>query len=250
MLPMLDFLDGDVFYGNIQALKKVSVKIHEKEVVALIGANGAGKTTLIKAIAGLLKLTSGSINFLGQNISLKDPAAIVKMGISHSPEGRRVFPQMTVLENLEMGAYCRSDGKEVQKKDLEWVVNIFPILQERQKQLASTLSGGEQQMLTIGRALMAHPKLLLLDEPSMGLAPTLVKTIFQIIQEINQEGITILLVEQNAFMALAIAHNGYVLETGRVLMEDKGFNLLNNPDIKKYYLGEKITSRRRGGSQN
>jgi len=242
---MLNFQEIDVFYGNIQALKKVSMKIDEKEIVSLVGANGAGKTTLIKTIAGYLKPASGNIEFLGQKILRRDPAEIVKMGISHSPEGRRIFPEMTVLENLEMGAYCRSDDKEEQKKDLEWVINIFPALQERANQLASTLSGGEQQMLTIGRALMAHPRLMLLDEPSMGLAPILVGKIFKIIEKINQEGITILLVEQNAFMALSIANNGYVLETGHILMEDKGINLLNNPDIKNYYLGQKITSRRR-----
>ena len=244
-MPILDFHEIDVFYGNIQALKRVTIRITEKEIVSLIGANGAGKTTLIKTIAGLLKPKSGWIDFLGQRISSKDPAEIVKLGISHSPEGRRVFQEMTVMENLEMGAYSRSDDKDDQNKDLEWVFEIFPILRERQKQAAVTLSGGEQQMLTIGRALMAHPKLLLLDEPSMGLAPTLVKTIFRIIQKINQEGIPILLVEQNAFMALSIAHIGLVLETGKVLMEDKGINLVNNPEIKKYYLGEKITVRKR-----
>jgi len=242
---MLDFHEIDVFYGNIQALKKVTLKIKEKEIVSLIGANGAGKTTVIKSIAGLLRHRSGWIDFLGQRISSKDPAEIVKLGISHSPEGRRVFPEMTVLENLEMGAYSRTKDKEAQERDLEWVFEIFPVLRDRKRQSSATLSGGEQQMVTIGRALMAHPKLLLLDEPSMGLAPTLVKTIFRIIQKINQEGITILLVEQNAFMALSIAHIGLVLETGNVLMEDKGVNLVNNPDIKKYYLGEKISTRRR-----
>jgi branched-chain amino acid transport system ATP-binding protein len=245
MSAMLDFHEIDVFYGNIQALKKVTIRINEKQIVSLIGANGAGKTTLIKTITGLLRPRSGWVDFLGQRISSKDPAEIVKLGISHSPEGRRVFQEMTVMENLEMGAYSRSDAKEDQQKDLQWVFEIFPVLGDRKKQSAATLSGGEQQMVTIGRALMAHPKLLLLDEPSMGLAPTLVKTIFRIIQKINQEGITILLVEQNAFMALSIAHIGLVLETGNVLMEDKGINLVNNPDIKKYYLGEKIATRRR-----
>jgi branched-chain amino acid transport system ATP-binding protein len=241
---MLDVHGVNVFYGNIQALKDVSMRIQEKEVVTLIGANGAGKTTIIKTIAGFMKPVSGSIDFIGKNISQKDPAEVVKMGISHSPEGRRVFSQMTVVENLEMGAYSRSRHKDEEKKDLEWVYSMFPVLNDRKKQLASTLSGGEQQMLTIGRALMAHPKLLLMDEPSMGLAPTFVKTIFKIIETINNEGITILLVEQNAFMALSIAQNGYVLENGRILMEDKGVNLMNNPEIKKYYLGEKIISKR------
>ena len=242
MAVMLDVQGINVFYGNIQALKDVSMKIHEKEIVTLIGANGAGKTTIIRTIAGFLKPQSGSIHFLGKQIAQNNPADIVKMGISHSPEGRRVFSQMTVMENLEMGAYSRSRYKDEGKKDLEWVFNIFPVLKERTKQLASTLSGGEQQMLTMGRALMAHPKLLLLDEPSMGLAPTLVKKIFTIIKQISDEGITILLVEQNAFMALSTAQNGYVLETGRILMEDTGINLLNNRDIEKYYLGEKIIS--------
>jgi branched-chain amino acid transport system ATP-binding protein len=242
MAVMLDVKGINVFYGNIQALKDVSMKINEKEIVTLIGANGAGKTTIIRTIAGFLKPQSGSIHFLGKPIAQKNPADIVKMGISHSPEGRRVFSQMTVMENLEMGAYSRSRYKDERKKDLEWVFNIFPVLKERTKQLASTLSGGEQQMLTMGRALMAHPKLLLLDEPSMGLAPTLVKKIFTIIKQISDEGITILLVEQNAFMALSTAQNGYVLETGRILMEDTGVNLLNNRDIEKYYLGEKIIS--------
>ncbi len=247
---MIELTDLTKQYGSTLAVDHLNLRVAKGEIFGFIGPNGAGKTTLIKTIAGLLRLSYGSIDFLGQNISTKDPAEIVKMGISHSPEGRRVFQQMTVLENLEMGAYSRSDEKEEQRKDLEWVFGIFPILKERPKQLALTLSGGEQQMLTIGRALMAHPKLLLLDEPSMGLAPTLVKTIFKIIQKINQEGITILLVEQNAFMALSIAHNAYVLETGRVLMEDKGINLLNNPDIKKYYLGEKRTSRRQRSIQH
>ena len=245
MSSMLDVHEVNVFYGNIHALKDVSLAIQEKEIVTLIGANGAGKTTIIKTIAGFMKPASGRIQFLGQNISHKDPAEVVKMGISHSPEGRRVFLQMTVMENLEMGAYSRPSSRNETKKDMEWVYDIFPLLSDRKKQLASTLSGGEQQMLTIGRALMAHPKLLLMDEPSMGLAPTFVKTIFKIIEKINGEGITILLVEQNAFMALSIARNGYVLETGRILMEDKGMTLLNNPEIKKYYLGETTHSRRK-----
>ena len=240
---MLDVQKTNVFYGNIQALKDVSIEIKNNQVVTLIGANGAGKTTIIRTIAGFLKPASGNISFLGNQISKKNPAEIVRLGIAQSPEGRRLFPQMTVIENLEMGAYSRHHDKDEKEKDLEWVFGFFPSLKERSQQLASTLSGGEQQMLAIGRALMAHPKLLLLDEPSMGLAPNLVRTIFEIIQKISDQGITILLVEQNAFMALSIADRAYVLETGRILMEDTGANLLNNPDIKKYYLGEKIIPR-------
>jgi branched-chain amino acid transport system ATP-binding protein len=244
-LEILNINQIDVFYANIQVLRGVSLKIHEGEIASLIGANGAGKSTLLKTISGVLRPTSGSIEFMGQDISMAGPTEIVRMGISHAPEGRRVFPQMTVLENLEMGAYSRLDSKEGQNRDLAWVLDIFPALGERKRQLASTLSGGEQQMLTIGRALMAHPKILLLDEPSMGLAPTLVKTIFRVIQKINEEGITILLVEQNAYMALSIANNGYALETGRIVMEDKGTNLLNDPEVKRSYLGREIISKRR-----
>ena len=239
MSIMLDVQKVNVFYGNIHALKDVSIEIRDNQVVTLIGANGAGKTTIIKTIAGFLKPMSGSIGFLGTQILKKNPAEIVRMGIAQSPEGRRLFPQMTIIENLEMGAYSRRQNKSEIEKDLDWVFGFFPSLKERSRQLASTLSGGEQQMLAIGRALMAHPKLLLLDEPSMGLAPNLVKTIFEIIQRISAQGITILLVEQNAFMALSIADRAYVLETGRIIRDDTGTNLLNDPDIKKYYLGEK-----------
>jgi branched-chain amino acid transport system ATP-binding protein len=242
---MLDINGINVNYENIRALKEVSLGIDEGKIAALIGANGAGKTTLLKTISGILRPASGNIDYMGQRISKASPAEIVKMGISQSPEGRRVFPQMTVLENLEMGAYLRSDTKETQDSDLERVFGIFPILKERKSQLSLTLSGGEQQMLTIGRALMAHPKLLLLDEPSMGLAPLFVKTIFEVIKKINQEGLTILLVEQNSFMALSIANTGYVLETGKIVMEGKGTDLLNNPEIKNSYLGKEITSKRR-----
>lgn len=243
MSTMLDVRKVNVFYGNIQALKDVSIEIKSNQVVTLIGANGAGKTTIIKTIAGFLKPAAGAISFLGNEIAKMSPAEIVRMGIAQSPEGRRLFPQMTVIENLEMGAYSRPYDKNEKERDLEWVFGFFPSLKERSRQLASTLSGGEQQMLAIGRALMAHPKLLLLDEPSMGLAPNLVKTIFDIIKKISSQGITILLVEQNAFMALSIADRAYVLETGRILMEDTGTNLLGNPDIKKYYLGERSVSR-------
>jgi branched-chain amino acid transport system ATP-binding protein len=242
---MLDIHKIDVFYGNIQAISKVSFKIEKGETAALIGANGAGKTTLLKTISGILRPTSGTIDYMGKSISTVSPAEIVKLGISQSPEGRRVFPQMTVLENLEMGAYLRSDSKKAKKRNIEWVCEVFPILKERRAQLSMTLSGGEQQMLTIGRAMMANPKLLLLDEPSMGLAPLFVKTIFEVIKKISQEGITILLVEQNSFMALSIADKGYVLENGRVVMDGNGSDLLNNPEIKNSYLGGKIISKRK-----
>ena len=235
----------DVFYENIQALRGVSLTIQKGKIVALIGANGAGKTTLLKTISGILKPTSGTIEYMGKMISNTKPAQIGKMGIAHAPEGRKVFPQMTVLENLELGAYLRTDGKSEQQKDLQWIFDIFPILKERKNQISATLSGGEQQMLTIGRALMAHPTLLLLDEPSMGLAPILVKTIFQVIKQINNEGLTILLVEQNSFMALSIAEKGYVLENGRIAMEDKGIALLDTPEIKNSYLGKARSPRRK-----
>lgn len=235
----------DVFYENIRALREVSLRIEEGEIVALIGANGAGKTTLLKTISGILRPASGTIEYMGKKISNMKPAEIGKMGISQSPEGRRVFPQMTVLENLEMGAYLRTDGKASQQKDLDWIFEVFPILKERKTQLSATLSGGEQQMLTMGRALMAHPTLLLLDEPSMGLAPLFVKTIFQVIKKINVGGLTILLVEQNSFMALSIAEKGYVLETGKIVMEGKGTDLLNNPEIKQSYLGKGTVSKRK-----
>jgi branched-chain amino acid transport system ATP-binding protein len=224
-------------YGNIQALKGISLEINQGQIVTVIGANGAGKTTTLKTICGLVNPTSGKIYFQGKDITNKPTADIIESGIAMVPEGRRVFPRMTVLENLQLGAYLNRDKSKI-KKDLDSVFELFPVLKARLKQIAGTLSGGEQQMLAIGRALMARPKLLLLDEPSMGLAPKIVSNIFDIIMEINREGTTILLVEQNAQMALSIAHKGYVIETGRIVMEDTAQNLLNNEDVKKAYLGE------------
>jgi branched-chain amino acid transport system ATP-binding protein len=226
----------DVFYGNIHALKGVSLEINEGEIVTLIGANGAGKSTLLKTLSGLLKPKSGTIEYLGKSISGKAPQSIVKAGISHVPEGRRVFANMSVEENLELGAYLRNDSKEI-RKDIQSVYELFPRLQERRKQLSGTLSGGEQQMLAMGRAIMAKPKLLLLDEPSMGLAPLMVKTIFQIIEKINQDGTTVLLVEQNANMALSVADRAYVIETGRVKISGTAAELQASEEIKKAYLG-------------
>jgi len=225
------------YYGNIQALKEINLKVEEGEIVTLIGSNGAGKTTTLLTISGLLKPARGRVTFCSRDITGVPPHNIVKMGISHVPEGRRIFPQMTLMENLEMGAFSRTDKREI-KNDLEKVFHIFPQLKGREKQLAGTLSGGEQQMLAMGRALMSRPRLLLLDEPSMGLAPMIVKEIFQIIEEINSQGTTILLVEQNAQMALKTAHKGYVLETGRIVMQDNASSLLENDDVRKSYLGE------------
>jgi branched-chain amino acid transport system ATP-binding protein len=233
---MLNVNGIDVFYGNIQALKGVSLEINEGEIVTLIGANGAGKSTLLKTLSGLLKPKSGSIEYLGNSISGKAPQSIVKVGISHVPEGRRVFANMSVEENLELGAYLRKDGAGI-RKDIQSVYELFPRLQERRKQLSGTLSGGEQQMLAMGRAIMAKPKLLLLDEPSMGLAPLMVKTIFQIIEKINEDGTTVLLVEQNANMALSIADRAYVIETGRVEISGTAAELQASEEIKKAYLG-------------
>ena len=233
---MLKINDINVFYGNIQALKGVSLEINEGEIVTLIGANGAGKSTLLKTISGLLKPKSGDILFEGQSIAGKVAQAIVKKGLSHVPEGRRVFANMTVEENLELGAYLRKDKKGI-REDFEKVYNLFPRLQERRKQHAGTLSGGEQQMLAMGRALMARPRLLILDEPSMGLAPLLVKTIFRIIQEINKSGTTILLVEQNANMALSIADRAYVIETGKIVLNGTSDELNQSDQIRMAYLG-------------
>lgn len=233
---MLKVEEINVYYGNIQALKGVSLEIHQGEIVTLIGANGAGKSTLLKVISGLLKPKQGSITYMDQSIGGKAAQAIVKQGISHVPEGRRVFANMTVEENLELGAFLRKD-KDGIRQDFERVYELFPRLLERRKQLSGTLSGGEQQMLAMGRALMARPKLLLLDEPSMGLAPLLVKTIFRIIEEINQTGTTILLVEQNANMALSIANRAYVIETGRVVLSGTASELNESDQIKMAYLG-------------
>ncbi|PUB10943.1 ABC transporter ATP-binding protein [Paenisporosarcina sp. OV554] len=233
---MLKVEQLDVYYGNIQALKGISLEVNEGEIVTLIGANGAGKSTLLKTLSGLIKPKAGLINYLDSSISGKPAQSIVKAGISHVPEGRRVFSNMTVVENLELGAYLRKDAKEI-RKDFEKVYELFPRLYERRKQLSGTLSGGEQQMLAMGRAIMAKPKLLLLDEPSMGLAPLMVKTIFQIIEEINREGTTILLVEQNANVALSIADRGYVIETGRVVVSGPAAELQASEQIKLAYLG-------------
>ncbi|MFS0646425.1 ABC transporter ATP-binding protein [Siminovitchia sp. 179-K 8D1 HS] len=233
---MLKIDDINVYYGNIHALKGVSLDINEGEIVTLIGANGAGKSTLLKTVSGLLKPKQGDIIFGGKSIVGKAAQTIVKQGISHVPEGRRVFANLTVEENLELGAFLRKD-KEGIKKDLESVFERFPRLLERRKQLSGTLSGGEQQMLAMGRALMARPRLLLLDEPSMGLAPLLVKTIFKIIEDINKSGTTILLVEQNAHMALSIASRAYVIETGRVVISGTADELNASEQVKQAYLG-------------
>lgn len=233
---MLKVNNIDVFYGNIQALKGVSLEVNEGEIVTLIGANGAGKSTLLKTLSGLLKPKQGTIEYLGHSIAGKAAQSIVKDGISHVPEGRRVFANMTVEENLELGAYLRKDRAEI-AKDKERVFEIFPILLERRKQLSGTLSGGEQQMLAMGRAIMAKPKLLLLDEPSMGLAPIMVKTIFKTIKEIRKEGTTILLVEQNAHMALSVADRAYVIETGRVVLSGTAKELQETEQVKAAYLG-------------
>jgi branched-chain amino acid transport system ATP-binding protein len=233
---MLTVRNLSVSYGNIQALRDISLSVETGEIVTLIGANGAGKSTLLKTISRVLEPSSGEMVFLDRDIRKLSAAKVVKIGICQSPEGRRIFPEMTVLENLEMGAYTRKDSY---KHDLERVYRVFPVLEERKNQLAETLSGGEQQMLTIGRALMARPKLLLLDEPSMGLAPTLVKMIFQIIQSINDDGMTVLLVEQNASMALSIVRRGYVLETGKIVLEDSTENLVKNALVREAYLGKR-----------
>lgn len=226
----------DVFYGNIHALKGISLEVKKGEIVTLIGANGAGKSTLLRTLSGLIKPKNGSIQYMNSSIAGKPAQAIVKAGISQVPEGRRVFSNMTVEENLELGAFLRKDKKEI-RKDIQKVYEIFPRLLERRKQLSGTLSGGEQQMLAMGRAIMARPKLLLLDEPSMGLAPLMIKTIFQIIEEINREGTTILLVEQNANMALSVADRAYVIETGHVVVSGTSKELQASKDIKKAYLG-------------
>ena len=233
---MLQVKDIDVYYGAIHALKKMSLEVEQGSIVTLIGANGAGKTTTLKTISGILRPRSGSVFFKDIDISKVAPEKIVGMGISQVPEGRRVFASMSVLENLEMGAYLRKNKKEI-ADDMDNVFVRFPRLKERRKQMAGTLSGGEQQMLAIGRALMARPQLLLMDEPSMGLAPLLVKEIFTIIKDINERGTTILLVEQNAHMALSIADKAYVIETGEIVLKGSAEQLLTSEDVKKAYLG-------------
>ena len=232
---MLKVNDINVYYGAIHAIKGVSFEVNDGEIVTLIGANGAGKTTTLQTVSGLLHSRTGSIEFMGENIMGQPAHKLVGKGLAQVPEGRRVFLQMTVEENLEMGAYTQSSAGI--PRDLEMVFDLFPRLKERRRQVAGTLSGGEQQMLAMGRALMSHPKLLMLDEPSMGLAPILVEQIFEIIQNLNKNGSTILLVEQNAQMALSVAHRGYVLETGRVVTTGTGEELIESPEIKKAYLG-------------
>ncbi len=234
-MALLEVDDIHTFYGNIEALKGVSLKVEEGEVVTLIGSNGAGKSTTLRSISGLSVARSGTIRFAGRDITRTPPQEIVARGISQSPEGRRCFARMTVLENLEMGAYRRRDSGVA--ADLDRVYDLFPRLKERERQKAGTMSGGEQQMLAIGRALMAQPKLLLLDEPSMGIAPILVERIYETIVEINRQGTTILLVEQNANYALGVSTRGYVLETGRVALTDASDALRSNPDVQKAYLG-------------
>jgi branched-chain amino acid transport system ATP-binding protein len=229
--------DVHTYYGSIEALKGISLEVHEGEIVTLIGANGAGKSTTLRSINGLNHPRRGSIHFRGRDITRDPPHDIVRSGISQSPEGRKLFPRMSVLENLEMGAFQRSDRSEL-RGDLERVYSLFPRLAERKQQRAGTLSGGEQQMVAIGRALMARPGLLLLDEPSMGLAPIFVERVFETIVEINKQGTTILLVEQNAMMALDVANRGYVLETGTVALADDAKALRRNEQVRKAYLGE------------
>ena len=233
---MLKVDNINVFYGVIHALKNVSLEVNEGEIVSLIGANGAGKTSTLQAISGMLKPKSGSVSFMGEDLNKVESYDILKMGMAHVPEGRRVFAGMSVKENLEMGAYTRKDQNEI-NDNLERVFMRFPRLLERKKQLAGTLSGGEQQMLAIGRAIMSNPKMLLLDEPSMGLSPLLVKEIFSIIKELNESGMTILLVEQNAKKALSISNRAYVLETGKIVLEGDAKELMENDAVKKAYLG-------------
>ncbi len=234
---ILELKDVHTFYGTIEALKGISIQVRDGEIVTLIGANGAGKSTTLRSINGLNHPRQGTIHFQGRDITNAPPHAVVKMGIAQSPEGRRLFPRMSVLENLIMGGFQRDDRKEI-SEDLDRVYSLFPRLAERKNQHAGTLSGGEQQMCAIGRALMARPKLLMLDEPSMGLAPIFVEKIFEIVEEINQQGTPILLVEQNALMALDVADRGYVLETGRIALADDAKALRQNEQVRKTYLGE------------
>lgn len=233
---MLKVKDLDVYYGMIHAIKGISFDVKEGEIVTLIGANGAGKTTILKAMSGMIKVKNGEVNYDGKDILTTEPHKIVGSGLAHVPEGRRVFAEMTVEDNLELGGFTDKSKAKV-KQGFENAYEKFPRLFERRKQIAGTLSGGEQQMLAIGRALMSQPKIILMDEPSMGLAPILVQQIFDIIQEINKSGTTVLLVEQNANMALSVADRAYVLETGRIVLSGKAKELLGNDDIKKAYLG-------------
>lgn len=237
MGEMLAVKGINVYYGSIHAIRDVSFHVDEGEIVTLIGANGAGKTTTMHAISGLLKPKSGEIVYCGQTISRMEAHKIIRLGLAQVPEGRRVFSGLTVQQNLQMGAYTRRDGKDAIQADFDMVYDLLPRLKERRSQAAGTLSGGEQQMLAIGRALMCRPKMLLLDEPSMGLSPLLVKEIFKIIRDVNRNGVTVLLVEQNAKMALEIANRAYVLETGTIKMEGETTELANNIEVRKAYLG-------------
>ena len=238
MTALLELADVHTYYGNIRALRGISLSVARGEIVTLIGANGAGKTTALRTILGSVKPRRGSVTFDGRRLDTLSTDRIVRLGIAQSPEGRRIFPRMTVLENLELGAFARADRDGI-APDLERAFTLFPRLRERAGQKGATLSGGEQQMLAIARALMARPSLLLLDEPSMGLSPILVDQIFQIVQDINRQGTTILLVEQNARMALRVAHRGYVLQTGRIVLEDGAGALLRSDLVRKTYLGER-----------
>lgn len=238
MGEMLSVKNINVYYGSIHAIKDVSFHVNEGEIVTLIGANGAGKTTTMHAISGLLKLQSGEIDYCGQTISKMEAHKIIRLGLAQVPEGRRVFSGLTVQQNLQMGAYTRRDGKEAIQNDFDMVFDLLPRLKERRNQPAGTLSGGEQQMLAMGRALMSKPRIILMDEPSMGLSPIFVNEIFDIIQKVSAGGTTVLLVEQNAKKALSIADRGYVLETGKIVLEGKASELLNDESVKKAYLGE------------
>ncbi len=233
---MLELKNINTFYGNIHALHDVSIKIPEGSIVSLIGANGAGKSTTLMTICGAIKPKSGEVLYQGKPIQNLKPNAIVSLGISQVPEGRLIFPELSVLENLELGAFLRNDKAEI-KKDMEYIFALFPILAQRKKQQGGTLSGGEQQMLAISRAMMARPKLLLLDEPSLGLAPIIIQQIFAIISKVNENGTTVFLVEQNANQALKVADLGYVMENGRIVMHDKASNLLDDDNVRKAYLG-------------
>jgi branched-chain amino acid transport system ATP-binding protein len=235
-MAMLEVEDVHTYYGNIEALKGISIKVEEGEIVTLIGSNGAGKSTTLRSISGLTPPRVGSIRFNGKEIGETAPQEIVRLGISQSPEGRKIFPRMSVRENLDLGAYLRRDVDDI-NSDLERVFELFPRMKEREKQKAGTMSGGEQQMLAMGRALMARPKLLLLDEPSMGLAPVLVERIYETVEEINKQGTTILLVEQNANFALGVSDRAYVLEVGQISLSDSSEALRENPEVQRAYLG-------------
>ncbi len=236
-MALLEVENLHTFYGKIHALKGISLTVEEGEIVTLIGGNGAGKTTTLNTICGIVKAAEGRVLLADEDITNMDPHAIVERGVVQSPEGRKIFQRLTVMENLEMGAYARNDPHAI-ARDMEFVFHTFPRLKERQRQLGGTLSGGEQQMLAIGRALMGHPRVLLLDEPSMGLAPLLVRDIFRVVKYLNEQGTTILLVEQNALMALAVAHRGYVLQTGRIILSDDAAALRADETVRAAYLGE------------